>query len=93
MANLRARGVPIGAKKKMTEDNLSAAERMLLEGMPVDVVARELKVSKPSIYGYFKINRCKDQITVTRKTARRRRGASCPTMSGQTFLRRPLAGR
>ncbi len=49
----RARGIRLGAEIKMTPEKIAEAERMLLEGKSVAVVAAALGVTPPTIYAKF----------------------------------------
>lgn len=61
------RGGKLGAERKMTDAKLARAKAMLLKGKSVKQVAAALKVSKPSIYGHFKIKHRGGKIIVTRR--------------------------
>lgn len=49
-ASRRARGLPIGRPRKLSEDKLALAERMRDSGEPVAVIAATLRVSIPTMY-------------------------------------------
>jgi DNA invertase Pin-like site-specific DNA recombinase len=49
-ASRKARGLPIGRPRKLTEDKLALAERMRESGEAVPVIAATLRVSVPTMY-------------------------------------------
>lgn len=61
------RGGKLGAERKMTVEKIAKAKALLVKGKSVQEVAIKLKVSKPSIYGHFKIKRKGGKIVVTRR--------------------------
>lgn len=61
------RGGKLGAKRKMDEKTIAKAKALLLKRKTVQQVADALKVSKPSIYGHFKIKHRGDKVIVTRR--------------------------
>ena len=46
----KARGMPIGRPRKLSDDKLALAERMRAGGEPVPVIAATLRVSTPTLY-------------------------------------------
>lgn len=53
------RGLRLGRERKMDDAMIERAHKLLRKGGTVAAVARKLKVSKPSIYNYFKVKRTK----------------------------------
>ena len=49
-ASRKARGLPIGRPRKLTDDKLALAERMRAGGEPVSTIAETLGISTPSLY-------------------------------------------
>lgn len=67
MEALRLRGGKLGAERKMTPEKIVRAKTLLLKGKSVQKVADTLKVSKPTIYGHFKVKHRDGKVIVTRR--------------------------
>ena len=56
LAAAKDRGRIGGRPKRMTPSKLEAAERLLIDGIPIKDVARSLEISVPTLYRYFPIS-------------------------------------
>jgi hypothetical protein len=74
-----ARGVVLGAPRKVTDEMLVQIELMLNAQQDAGDIAKTLKIAKSSIYAYFRVARRNGRIVATRKGAEK---ASSPKADG-----------
>jgi DNA invertase Pin-like site-specific DNA recombinase len=67
MKAAKDRGAVLGAPKIMTPKVVAEAGRLLRSGLTVEEVAKKLKVSKPSIYAFYKVGRSGDKVKITKR--------------------------